>query len=71
MAREASTACALLVGGGAAYLILWDYGLIIDHDSAADFVPVGTAGNWPHLVLGVGMIAPGVLPTRRTAPTAR
>ncbi|MGW8064233.1 DUF4383 domain-containing protein [Streptomyces ziwulingensis] len=71
MARAASTARAFLVGGGVIYLILWIYGLIIDHDSAANFVPVNTADNWLHFVLGVGMIALGVLLTRRTTPTAR
>ncbi|WP_209440623.1 DUF4383 domain-containing protein [Streptomyces mutabilis] len=71
MARAASTARAFLIGGGVIYLILWIYGLIIDHDSAANFVPVNTADNWLHFVLGVGMIALGVLLTRRTAPTAR
>ncbi|MEZ3182749.1 DUF4383 domain-containing protein [Streptomyces pimonensis] len=71
MARAASTARAFLIGGGVIYLILWIYGLIIDHDSAANFVPVNTADNWLHFVLGVGMIALGVLLTRRTASTAR
>lgn len=69
MARAASTARAFLIGGGLIYLILWVYGLIIDHDSAANFVPVNTADNWLHFGLGVGMITLGVLLTRRTAPT--
>ena len=71
MARAASTARTFLIGGGVVYLVLWIYGLIIDHDSAANFVPVNTADNWLHFVLGVGMVALGVLLTRRTAPTAR
>ncbi|MDN3270502.1 DUF4383 domain-containing protein [Streptomyces sp. MA15] len=71
MARAASTARAFLIGGGVIYLILWIYGLVIDHDSAANFVPVNTADNWLHFVLGVGMIALGVLLIRRAAPTAR
>ncbi|MDN3292590.1 DUF4383 domain-containing protein [Streptomyces ficellus] len=66
MARAASTARAFLIGGGAIYLVLWIYGLIIDHDSAANFVPVNSADNWLHFVLGIGMIALGVLLTRRT-----
>ncbi|MFJ8692978.1 DUF4383 domain-containing protein [Streptomyces roseolilacinus] len=64
MSRVASTARTFLIGGGVVYLILWIYGLIIDHDSAANFVPVNTADNWLHFVLGVSMIALGVLLTR-------
>ncbi|MEV6961677.1 DUF4383 domain-containing protein [Streptomyces sp. NPDC051207] len=71
MARTASTARTFLIGGGAIYLVLWIYGLIIDHDSAANFIPVNTADNWLHFVLGIGMIALGVLLTRRTAATTR
>ncbi|WP_336317625.1 DUF4383 domain-containing protein [Streptomyces lavendofoliae] len=69
MARAASTARTFLIGGGAIYLVLWLYGLIIDHDSAANFVPVNSADNWLHFVLGIGMIALGVLLTRRTRTT--
>lgn len=61
MARAANTAKAFLVGGGAIYLVLWIYGLLIDQDSAANFVPVNTADNWLHFALGVGMIALGLL----------
>ncbi|MFI6209083.1 DUF4383 domain-containing protein [Streptomyces sp. NPDC051041] len=71
MARAASTARTFLIGGGVIYLLLWIYGLIIDLDSAANFVPVNTADNWLHFVLGIGMIALGVLLTRRTASAAR
>ncbi|MFF8032131.1 MULTISPECIES: DUF4383 domain-containing protein [unclassified Streptomyces] len=71
MARAASTARTFLIGGGVIYLILWIYGLIIDHDSAANFVPVNTADNWLHFFLGIGMIALGVLLTRRTPSATR
>ena len=61
-----------LVGGGVIYLVLWIYGLVIDHDSAANFVPVNDADNWLHLVLGVGMIGLGVALARdRTTVAAR
>ncbi|MET9323559.1 DUF4383 domain-containing protein [Streptomyces sp. NPDC003038] len=56
---------AFLIGGGAVYLVLWLYGLLIDHDSSANFVPVNDADNWLHLGLGLGMIALGVLLGRR------
>ncbi|TDD23744.1 DUF4383 domain-containing protein [Kribbella turkmenica] len=66
LARTASGAKNYLIGGGVVYLILWIYGLIIDQSSSANFVPVNTADNWLHLVLGLGMISLGVLLTRRT-----
>ncbi|MGA8978418.1 MAG: DUF4383 domain-containing protein [Pedococcus sp.] len=61
MARTARTAFTFLVGGGVIYLVLWIYGLVIDKDSAANFVPVNSADDWLHFVLGVGMIAAGML----------
>ncbi|MEV3988698.1 DUF4383 domain-containing protein [Streptomyces sp. NPDC049837] len=61
MARAASTARTFLLVGGLIYLALWLYGLFIDHDSAANFVPVNTADNWLHLALGAGMVALGLL----------
>ncbi|WP_158839312.1 DUF4383 domain-containing protein [Saccharothrix deserti] len=59
MARTARGAYFFLVIGGVVYLVLWLYGLVIDRDSAANFVPVNTADNWLHLVLALGMIALG------------
>ena len=61
MARTAQAARAYLIGGGVIYLVLWLYGLVIDHHSAANFIPVNNADNWLHLALGVAMIALGVL----------
>jgi hypothetical protein len=61
MARTASSARAYLIGGGAIYLVLWLYGLVIDKTSEANFVPVNVADDWLHFVLGVGMIALGVV----------
>ncbi|MFD6419995.1 DUF4383 domain-containing protein [Streptomyces sp. NPDC060194] len=69
LAKSASSARSYLLGGGAVYLLLWLYGLFIDHDSAANFVPVNTADNWLHFFLGVGMIALGALLTRDRART--
>jgi hypothetical protein len=61
LARTATGARNYLVFGGAIYLVLWVYGLVIDFDSAANFVPLNTADNWLHLILGIGMVALGVL----------
>lgn len=71
MARTASLARSFLVGGGVIYLVLWVYGLVIDHESSANFVPVNTADDWLHFGLGVGMIALGLLLSRGTAVTNR
>jgi hypothetical protein len=65
LARSWNGARMYLIAGGAIYLVLFIYGLLIDHDSAANFVPVNMADNWLHLVLGLGMIGLGVALTRR------
>ncbi len=49
-----------LLGGGAVYLVLWIYGLVIGMNAGADFVPFNSADNWLHLILGVAMIGLGV-----------
>lgn len=59
MARKASTAINYLIGGGVVYLLLWVYGLLIDHGEDANFVPVNDADNWLHLILGLAMLAMG------------
>jgi hypothetical protein len=70
LGRTPAQARNYLIVGGAIYLVLWLYGLLIDHDSAANFVPVNNADNWLHLVLGLGMIALGVLLSSRRRRTA-
>lgn len=67
MARTFAGARAYLIGGGVIYLLLFVYGLVIDHQSTANFVPLNSADNWLHLILGVGMIALGVLLSRANA----
>ncbi|MCW2604474.1 MAG: hypothetical protein JWN61_2609 [Pseudonocardiales bacterium] len=66
MMRTAANARRYLIGGGVIYLVLWIYGLVIDQDSSANFVPVNNPDNWLHFVLGVGMIGLGVILSRRT-----
>jgi hypothetical protein len=44
---------------------LWVYGLAIDHDTDANFVPLNDADNWLHLGLGAGMVLLGLLLTDR------
>ncbi|HEX2040087.1 MAG TPA: DUF4383 domain-containing protein [Acidimicrobiales bacterium] len=59
-ARAFDTSKQFLVVGGSIYLVLWLYGMVIDHQSDANFVPVNTADNWLHFGLGVGMVALGL-----------
>jgi len=61
LARRADTAFAYLVGGGVIYLVLWIYGLVVDKQTSANFVPVDNADDWLHFVLGLGMIALGFI----------
>ncbi|MBG0741074.1 DUF4383 domain-containing protein [Paeniglutamicibacter antarcticus] len=63
-ARIISGARSYLLYGGIIYLVLWIYGLVIDQNSAGNFVPLNGADNWLHLFLGVGMIALALLLTR-------
>lgn len=71
LARSAARARLYLLGGGAIYLVLWVYGLVIDKHSAANFIPVNSADDWLHFVLGVGMIALGLVLERRATSTER
>jgi predicted transporter len=64
MARTFNAARTFLIGGGIIYLVLWIYGLVVDETSSANFVPLNTADNWLHLVLGLGMIGLGLALSR-------
>lgn len=64
LARRVATARLFLLAGGVGYLALWLYGVVIDHDSAANFVPLNSADNWLHLGLGAAMVGLGLLVRR-------
>jgi Domain of unknown function (DUF4383) len=66
MAKDYKSATSYLIGGGVIYLVLTVYGLIVegDHTSAANFVPINGHDNWLHALLGVGMIALGLIGSR-------
>lgn len=67
MARTVMAARMFLIVGGVIYAVLWIYGLVIDKDTAANFVPLNTADDWLHFGLAVAMIGLGVLLPRRRA----
>ncbi len=69
-ARTVSGARGYLLGAGAIYLLLTVFGLVIGHDSPANFVPVNAADNVLHLGLGLGMLAAGFVLGRTTPRTA-
>jgi hypothetical protein len=64
-ARQVRSARSFLLIGGLVYLALFAFGLIIDLEDEANFVPLNDADNWLHLGLGLGMLALGVIPIRR------
>ncbi|SBT41629.1 DUF4383 domain-containing protein [Micromonospora narathiwatensis] len=68
MSRTVPGARIFLVGGGAIYVVLWLYGLVINRGSAANFIPVNLADNWLHFGLGLGMITLGLLTVRDPLP---
>jgi Domain of unknown function (DUF4383) len=67
LAKAPDTARTFLIGGGVVYLALWLLGIV----GGGDWIPVDTADNWLHFVLGVGMIGLGFVTgrevSRRTA----
>ncbi|MUN64635.1 DUF4383 domain-containing protein [Kocuria sediminis] len=56
LTRSAAGARSFLLWGGLVYLVLWIYGLLVGPESPANVVPVNTADDWLHLVLGVTMV---------------
>lgn len=59
-ARSFTQSSTFLVWGGVLYGVLWIYGLLIDKDSAANFVPVNVADDWLHFALAIAMIGLGL-----------
>lgn len=69
LAKTVSGARNYLVGGGAVYLVLFLYGMVVGQDSTANFVPVNTADDVLHLVLGVAMLGLGLTLGKKDAAT--
>lgn len=70
MFRSAGGARIFLLVGGLIYLALFVYGLLIDHDSTANFVPLNDADNWLHLGLGAAMVGLSFLPRLNSSAEA-
>lgn len=71
MARSWEGARTFLIAGGTIFLVLFVYGLLAHGSSGANFVPFNSADNVLHVVLGVGMIALGLVLGRELIPTDR
>ncbi len=70
LARSWSGARNYLIVGGAIYLVLFLYGILIGDESTANFVPMNLADDILHLVLGIGMIGVGLALSRGRTATA-
>lgn len=73
MARRAIWAAYYLAGGGFLYAVVWLYGVMVDRQSEANFLPLNNADNWLHLILAVTMLGLGAfaLQRLRKAPASR
>ncbi|GGO88841.1 membrane protein [Nocardioides phosphati] len=61
LARTAAGARGYLIGGGALYLVVFLYGLVVGLHDKANFLPVNDADDVLHVVLGAGMVLLGLL----------
>jgi hypothetical protein len=66
LARTMDGARAFLAAGGAASLALWVLGVA----DGGGWIPLNTADNWLHLLLGVAMLALGYVTARRAPADA-
>jgi hypothetical protein len=67
LARSVRGASGFLIGGAVVYAVVFLYGLIVDQDSDANFLPVNDADNVLHAGLALGMLLLGLLLTPRRA----
>ena len=64
-ATQARLVAPVLLGSAAIYGVLTIYGIVIDKESDANFVPLNSADNWLHLVLTVGLAGLGLYVKKR------
>lgn len=69
-ARTFNASRSYFLAGGVIYLVLTLYGAVIDQAKSINFVPINTADNYLHLILGLAMLGIGVALGRSVA-TAR
>jgi hypothetical protein len=69
LARTFARARAYLIIGGAIYLGLWVYGLLIDLGGPRNLLPLNNADNWLHFGLGVVMVLLGLTLAGTKTPT--
>ncbi len=70
-ARTYAASRAYLLAGGIGYLALWVYGLMMDHDSSLNIMPVNDADNWLHFGLGLGLVVLALTLAGQHDPTKR
>ena len=71
MAKRADSARTYLIGGGVVYLVVFLYGLVIDLGSDANIINLNAADNVLHVLLGVGMLALGLISSKDRAGDRR
>lgn len=71
LARSVRGASGFLIGGAIVYGAVFVYGLVVDQDSDANFLPVNDADNVLHAGLAAGMLLLGLLLTPRRDGSAR
>ncbi|BBY84881.1 DUF4383 domain-containing protein [Mycolicibacterium tokaiense] len=60
---------AYLLTGGAVFLGFWVYGLLIDHNSQINVLPLNSADTWLYLGLGAVMVVLGLTLAGCKVPT--
>ncbi|VEG57477.1 Uncharacterised protein [Mycolicibacterium aurum] len=70
-ARTYAGSRAYLLAGGALYLGLWLYGVLVEFGSDAHVIPLNSATNWLHLGLGAVMALLAVTLAGQHDPTKR
>ncbi len=69
MARSARGSAAYLLVGGLIYGVVWIYGLVVEPNSDANFLPLNDADNWLHLALTISMVGLGAYFSSRLGRT--
>ncbi|RVW10950.1 DUF4383 domain-containing protein [Prescottella agglutinans] len=70
LSRTLASAEMFLIGTGLVAILLGVYGLVIDADTASNFMPIDRTASWLHLVTGVTLVFLGVaLPRHDDGPT--